>query len=122
MSFEVDKNLGCLNRKDKVNVQQVSSFKNEGCSLVITMIQKLFERTPLSSLHVRACSIFNPSIITEKTSSFLMQRLKLLLEYLIECRILSTTESDKITYDFNSLLDSDLKKYHLVFQQFDRSK
>ena len=43
MGFEVDKVLRHLLGKDVVTLQQVSSFKSEARSLVVTMIHKLFE-------------------------------------------------------------------------------
>lgn len=86
------------------------------------MIQKLFERTPIASIVVRCCSIFDPSILVEKRSSVLQKQLKLLLGHLIEHNIFSTNEADKVTNEFARFLETDLKKLNLEFNQFDRKK
>ena len=66
MGFEVEKVLRHLLGKDVVTLQQGSSFKSEAQSLIVTMIHKLFVRTPLASAVARCCSIFEPTAIVDK--------------------------------------------------------
>ena len=88
--------------------------------MLIAVLKKLFERTPLTSVVLRCSSIFDPVVMLTSTSSPFLKRLKSLFVHLMECNILSPTKCDDVSNQFSKLIWQDLKKYHLESKKFDQ--
>ena len=83
LGFAAEAKLRNLKTEDKVTVSQESTFRREVKTFLVSLLQKLLKKTPLSSIVVRSASIFDPSIIIAHSVDKLGTNLKKLLHHLM---------------------------------------
>lgn len=122
LGFGVKNIIKDLKRKDTITNKEVAEFKIEAQRFIISVLQKLFERSPIKSDFVRFCSIFDPAVILSCEKKVLQKRFKLLLNQFMSFSILSPAQCDSAVLEFNSFLDNELKKHRDNFEKFEESK
>ena len=100
MGFGVEEKLRKLKSKDH---QQIPAFKKEA-QVFVTMLNKLFERCPLVSNVIRSAAIFDLTVMVSLRKTILIKRMKTLLMEMMESKIMSSTDCDKTTTEFNGLI------------------
>ena len=92
-----------LLRHDKVDADAVQQFRKQCKVFVVTVLKKLQERIPLSSLLLKCITFADPELILSDPS-VAKKRLKNLCHYICGIDIISTQQSDKIIENFNTLV------------------
>ena len=77
--------------------------KRHNCVFFVTMLNELFERCPLVSNVIRS-AIFDLTVMVSLRKTILIKRMKTLLMEMIESKIMSSTDCDKTTTEFNGLI------------------
>ena len=98
-----------LKKKDGINNSLIAKFLTECIVFVVTILKKLFDKSPAGSNVVRNASI-----------CVLQKRLNKLLSHLMKLNILSTTQCDKITEQYNEFTENQVKLNLHKFQSFTR--
>ena len=119
MGLGVEGNLRKLKSKNAFTHQQISAFKKEAQVFFVTMMNKLFERCPLISNVIRSAAIFDPTVLVSLPKTILIKQMKTLME-MMESKIMSSTDCDKIASEFKGVIDSEVKKLRVKFEVFDQ--
>ncbi|XP_057299676.1 uncharacterized protein LOC130630266 [Hydractinia symbiolongicarpus] len=114
--FEINE----LKRKDLITNAQVAKFFTDAVIFVRSIVEKLFDKSPLSKNVVKNSTIFDPKVMVTESSSVLQTKLRSMLTYLVKLRVLTSFQCDKITEEFNEFSDHNLKLHIDKFQSFDR--
>ena len=110
-----------LKRKDVITNTQTANFFTDVTKFIISMVKKLFDKSPLEYNVVRNSVIFNPQVLVNENASVLQNKLKRLLTHLMKLKILTSVQCDKITKQFIDFTDFQLKLYAEKFCCFDSS-
>ena len=117
--FAVTEQLNLLKRKDLVTSSEVKQFLNSAKQFVISMVEKLAEKSPLNFALVRASSIFDPNILLELPKQNLVDRLKALLTTLMNLKILTPPQCDIVLSQFKEFNDKEIKAIKKESFKFD---
>ena len=88
---------------------------------LVSMLQKIFERSPLQSAVVRSSHIFDPKVMVSYSASGSEKCLKGLLHQLMSLSILQPTFCDKVRENFHNFLTENLVLHKEKFISFDRA-
>ena len=77
--------------------------KRHNCVFFVTMLHEL-ERCPLVSNVIRSAAIFDPTVMVSLRKTILIKRMKTLSMEMMESKIMSSTDCDKTTTEFNGLI------------------
>ena len=109
MGFAVE-DIKRLKQQDKVSLSQLKAFKEGAQQFVISMLEKLFEKSALASVVLRSASVFGPSVMCELSKEKLQERWKYLLKHLIHLGIITSSRCDQAMAEFNSFQENEVKK------------
>ena len=98
-----------LKRKDVITNTQTANFFTDVTMFIISMVKKLFGKSPFEYNVVRNPVIFNPQVLVNENASVLQNKLKRLLTHLMKLKILTSVQCDKITEQFTDFTDSHLR-------------
>ena len=107
-------------KKDLVNKKKVKEFIKK-CTFFVSMLQKIFERSPLQSAVVRSSHIFDPKVMVSYSASGSEICLNGLLHQLMSFSILQPTFCDKVRESFHNVLTEDLVLHEEKFVSYDRA-
>ena len=107
-------------KKDLVNKKKVKEFIKK-CTFFVSMLQKIFERSPLQSAVVRSPHIFDPKVMVSYSASGSEICLNGLLHQLMSFSILQPTFCDKVRESFHNVLTEDLVLHKEKFISYDRA-
>ena len=119
LGFAAEAKLRNLKTEDKVTVSQESTFRREVKTFLVSLLQKLLKKTPLSSIVVRSASIFDPSIIIAHSVDKLGTNLKKLLHHLMNFKIIDAKKCNKTCQEFTPFL-KDVKSQRDKFESFSK--
>ena len=126
VGFATEKSLSNLMKKDLVDVKKVKEFMKKCRMFLVSMLQRIFERSPFQSTVVRSSRIFDPKVIVSYFASDCEKYLKGLLHQLMSLRILQPTFCGKVRESFHNLLTEDLVlhkekfiSYHIATKRLD---
>ena len=92
----------------------------EARTFFVATLKKLIEKSSLASSFVCYTAIFDPTILAlEWMRKPILKRFKLLLKLLLDLNILSATECDQATQEFQTFMDENVKIKTLAFSSFD---
>ena len=87
--------------------------------VVVATLKKLIEKLPRASSFVRYAAIFDPAILSlESMRKPNLKRFKSLLKLLFDLNILSATQCDQATQEFQTFMDENVKM-KTAFSSFD---
>ena len=107
-----------MRKNDEIRNSDVAGFLSESTKFVVTILKKLFEKSPIGFNVVKNASIFNPHTLKNEKMAVVQKRLNLLLTHLEKRKILSTAQYDKMTEQFLEFIDYDLKVNIVRFENF----
>jgi len=93
-----------LQRQDKVSSTDVKAFEKEAAIMVISIVEKLSEKSPLNYCLVRTADAFDPVLMVSSTSLHLRNKMKKLLTHLVSLKIISSTLAEKAMPQYLELL------------------
>ena len=111
-----------LQNADLPGMSQIADFRKGAQVFVISILHKLFEKSPLGSMFLHSANMFDPSFLSESSKNIVIKRFKTLLEQLMKLNILAPKQCDQATAKFNYFLENELKKHQLEFSGFDQKK
>ena len=111
-----------LGRKDKVKSYDFAEIFTNAVLFIVTIIKKLLEKTPAASSAVKNTSLPDPPVLAAEKSELLHRKMSALLTYLIELKILFSSQCDKISGQFLEIFDLELKINVEMFQSFSCDK
>ena len=118
LGFAVEHAIKRLKRLDAVSNLQVNEFKKSAQIFIISMLTKLFERSPMTSILLKSASIFDPMILDDLFKEKILSKWKMLLKCLIDLGVLSPQRCDEATLQFNQFYSEIMNKYQKDFQEF----
>ena len=101
LGFAVEHTMKSLKRLDAVSNLQFSEFKKSAQIFIISMLTKLFERSPMTCILLKSASIFDPMILHDLCKEKILSKWKMLLKCLIDLGVLSPQRCDEATCQFN---------------------
>ena len=108
-------------RKIIITNTQTANFFTDVTKFIISMIKKVFDKSPLEYDIVRNSVIFDPQVLVNIKASVLQNKLKRILTHLMKLKILTSVQCDTITKQFTDFTDSQLKLFTEKFCCFDNS-
>ena len=118
LGFAVEHTIKSLKRLDAVSNLQVNEFKKSAQIFIISMLTKLFERSPMTSILLKSASIFDPMILHDLSKEKILSKWKMLLKCLIDLGVLSRQRCDEATLQFNQFYSEIMNKYQKDFEEF----
>ena len=118
MGFAVEDIIKRLKQQDKVSLSQLKAFKEGAQQFVISMLEKLFEKSALASVVLRSASVFDPFVMCELSKEKLQEHWKHLLKHLIHLGIIAPSRCDQVMAEFKSFLENEVKKMWHEFSGF----
>ena len=102
--FSTEEELKNLQRQDKVSSTDVKAFEKEAAVMVISIAEKLSEKSPFNYCLVRTADAFDQVLMVSSTSLHLRSKIKKLLTHLVSLKIISSTLSEKAMPQYLELL------------------
>ena len=84
-------------RKDAITNTQTANFFTNVTKFLISMVKKLFHKSPLECNVVRNSVIVDRQFLVNENASVFENKLNRLLTYLLKLKILTSVQCDKIT-------------------------
>ena len=91
-------------------------------NFVVSMVEKLHEKSLLNSPMIRASSVFDPTVLIELPKQKLIDRLKTLLGDFMNLKILTPQQSDLLLSQFKDFMDIEIKAIKLESFKFTHPK
>lgn len=91
-------------QSSKLSERQVLQFKMECKDFLARTVAKLLDKTPINYRLVRSMSCLDPRLMASEKESC-VNKMKRILEILVEARRLKSAECDEVTYQFGQFLD-----------------
>ena len=120
LGFGVDTTLKKLGAADLVSKAKVTEFKKECQQLVIAMVSKLFEKSPLGSDFLQSLSILHRQFFSSRPRSAVLDRWKIVLTHILKLNILSTKCCDEAMSEFKLFLNGNVMKFKENLMEFER--
>ena len=96
---------------DLVSKAKVAKFKKKFQQLVIVMVSKLIEKSPLGSDFLPSLSVLHPQFLSSHPRSTALDRWKIALTHILKLKILSTKFCDEAMSEFKLFLDGNVMKF-----------
>ena len=107
--FAVANILHDLKRKDLIKSYQTKEFLKMAKNFIVSMVEKLREKSLLNSPMIRATSVFYPTVLIELPKQKLIDRLKTLLGNFVNLKILTPQQCDLVLSQFKDFMDIEIK-------------
>lgn len=109
LDAKIDTGFGVQQATQNMKEEDVTNFKKECKLFIIQILKKLQDRSPLLYKFVRGASCLSPFVMqVRKTANF---RIKIALEYLVDCNIFAATQADKVKSEYKEFIsNSNVKK------------
>ena len=95
LGFETAKVLESLIVKSIITVPSAKAFRQECRQMIIDFLQKLLQKSPLSSPIVATSTAINPLCIFSSPKDTLRSKMKTLLHHLLSLKIITSTMSER---------------------------
>ena len=102
--FSVEEELKRLLRQDQAAAADIKNFQNKASSMVISLLKKLTEKSPMHFCVVKNASVFDPALLVSLDSTGLRCSMKNLLTHLVSLKIVSATLAEKALLQYLDLL------------------
>ena len=100
----------------------IVQFRDDAKKLIITLLEKLWDKSPIASTVLRCLAIFDPmTMVSLKSKFFLKRRLKSLLTKFMNLKILSPSQCDAVNADFSKLKETELKRFKDTFSSYEQN-
>ena len=103
IGFSAETRLSSLYKKDLVTGAEVDAFKKECGYLLVNLVEKILERSPLGSV-IRNASVLDPRDILMISTEEAEKKMKSILNHLINSKQVGPVFSDKALSKFTDFL------------------
>ena len=94
--FAADESLSNSRKKDIISSGDVKEFKMQCIKVLISAVEKLFERCPLNSFVVRISTCILTNVLAQSTHEANRNEMKNFLRHIISHGIVTPSFSDKV--------------------------
>ena len=105
MGFSTEHKLRQFLQKDKISKSSARNFRKDCQIFVRSLLEKLMERSPISSAFLKHTLIFNPVNMSLLPKEQLLKSFKALLSLLADLSIISLSHGDKALQEFSNFFD-----------------
>ena len=120
--FAVPSILQDLKRKGLIKSYQTKEFLKMAKIFIVSMVEKLREKSLLNSPMIRATSVFDPTVLIELPKQKLIDRLKTLLGNFMNLKIVTPQQCDLVLSQFKDFMDIEIKAIKLESFKFTHPK
>ena len=120
LGLAVENEINCLKKRDLVTSREKNKFLSEVQDFLVAMINKLFEKSPVCSIFLKAASVLDPDVIFNNKKDDLVNRFRILLKSIIKLAILPANKCDQALTDFKKFVDLVKSSAHTFSQKDDR--
>ena len=96
LGLVVDEYISNFKRNHQINAdKKILKFRSEVNCFIVSMLSKLFERSPLGSALLKSASVLDPDVLQDNTRDKLITQFKALLKIIMSLSILAANSCDK---------------------------
>ena len=117
LGFETAKVLQDLIVKSIITVPSAKAFRQECRQMIIDLLQKLPQKSPLSSPIVVRSTAINPLCILSSPKDTLRSKMKTLLHHLLSLKIITSTISEKALAQYTEEVYPKVKESVFLIQK-----
>ena len=118
LGFGVTDKIKNLRKDDTASNAQIRAFVIDVQSVIVKILGKMFERSPILSSFVRFATVIDPAAILTLDKRALQNRMKGLLNELLSTKILSASDCEEALNEFSTFYGNEFKKYRSTFEDF----
>ena len=107
---------------DLVSKAKLTEFKKECQQLVIVMVSKLIEKSPLGSDFLLFLSVLHPQFWSSRPRSAVLDRWKIVLTHILKLNILSTKCCDEAMSELKVFVDGNAMKFKENVMEFPKDE
>ena len=107
IGFAADHTIKQMIKKDIIGSAEEKKFRKGYVTFVRSMLEKIFERSPVTSPILRQAALFDPENLASVPKETLTRSFKGLLGEFVELKIISTSQGDKALQEFSSFYDEE---------------
>ena len=111
-----------LHTADLVSKVKLTEFKKECQQVVIFMVSKLIEKSPLSSDFLLSHSVLHPQFLSNHPRSTVLERWKIVITHSLKLNILSRKCCDEAMSEFKLFLDGIVMKFKEKLMEFPKDE
>ena len=104
LGFETAQVLQGLVVKSDITVSSARIFRQECRQMIIDLLKRLLQKSPLASLVVTKSTAINPSSIFVEQNDLLTSKMKTILHHLLSLKIIPSTVSEKALIQYTDEL------------------
>ena len=106
LGFSTGEYLRDIVRQDVANLNSVATFKKEAKEMIIAIMQKILEKSPLHSVVVKNANVFDPKSIIILPAESLKRNMKSLLRHIASLKIISTSIAERALSQYSDLIST----------------
>ena len=122
LGFGVDTTFKKLCTADLVSKAKLTEFKKECQQLVIVMVSKLIEKSPLGSDFLLFLSVLHPQFWSSRPRSTVLDKWKIVLTHILKLNILSTKCCDEAMSELKVFVDGNAMKFKENVMEFPKDE
>ena len=122
VGYSAQVKLDKMKGKDLASLQEISAFKNECKVLLIYVMKKLFEKTPLKCGFVRSCRVFDLKIMSTMSEMESRGCMHNIISYLLSLNLINAKYGDKVRDQFSDFLQNEVNLHKEKFLSFNKFK
>ena len=111
-----------LLRNDLAYQANISRFRVEAREFLVAMMEKIFQKNPLSSQFVQYATVFDPKVLLNQAPGDCKSLFGKLMRVLVGLKIVPSTQADKALSEFTSFHESCMSEKRSDFEKFKRHK
>ena len=120
VGFGILDELQSLFRKDLISHADINKFHIEAKEFLVTLLEKMFRKNPLSFNIVKYMSVFDPKVLLNQAPRVCKSLFGKLVCALVGSKIISSSQGDKALSEFTSFHESSMSEKRLAFEKFNR--
>ena len=121
VGFVASEQLKKLSASKKVSDRQVLALKTECKEAILTIIKRLWLKSPLQYRLVRALNCLSPQMMVNN-SERCVNKFQIVLKVLVDAKKLKESDVDQTKHQFSCFLDEDLPQHTAKLDAFDHNK
>ena len=118
MGFAAEEEARKQVQKDTVKKKQVRELRGQTQVFVRALVEKIAERSPLTSVIIRNAVVFDPRNMAASGAETLIKKLKPLTQKLVALRIINFQTADKALIQYRLLLGKEVIMSKDIFLNF----
>ena len=117
IGFAAEYDIKQMMQKDAISKSAIKEFRRKCVVFVRNMLEKIFERLPITSDILKCAAVFDPSNLVLARGT-LMKIFKTLLTELVELKIISVSHGDNVLQEFSNFYDEERVLHLKQFKEY----